>query len=355
MQKIKILVISDCEAMWLDNPGGGISFYLSRLVKVLEKDYLVNYMSINELRNNKEIIGSYDWVLVNTYNRMPRKYKSKYIYVLHSSPYYLTKKRVFDSFVYSEKRCIKEKRFIDCLYYFYSFVLTWISFLHPPLYKRYKNIVLFNKYHNIKLFKNNNVSYGYIPLMQNHVHINFNRNNEILFLARLTDFDKNIKLLNEILDNTKLVCNVYGKGDADNMLTSKYAVKHGWIDNKMIAKEDTIKRSKVAIFTSRFEGCCISLHDCLFLGIIPITSNFSPEVEAIIPPELWDTLVIKNYKDINEWTEKIKHIMSLSKDEYKLMLNKIIQHYHKTYKDSNQFDNAWKEIIDNMSKRKPIK
>ncbi len=256
--------------------------------------------------------------------------------------------------LYGKKYKMSTIKFDSLLKIIYPFFIM----INPRPQKNTDNIVVFNKYHEKKIRnKNLRFYYGYVPSLDSNYTINRNvkKNNNVVYLGRLDDKQKNMKLLNKIANESEYNFNVFGDGPDKNMIVSQKAFVHGWIKNSDILMNNTILSSKVAIFTSKFEGCCVSMHDCVNLGIIPVTSNFSPEVKAIIPPELWDVLVIKKYNNIDEWNQKIDNIMQLPTKEYEQMLNQIIQHYHKTYKGGTQFIDAWKQIIEDVSKRKPNK
>lgn len=338
MKKILILINKKLKL----EDSGGTESYIDSLKKILEKNNFVEVKSIYQLNENKnykllnyfklikkmkKIIPYYDIVInSSTINISSKKNKHKVYWIQHSNlNFYLNK------YKYLKKNKKTYKKII-------LFIYCKLDYLIQNGLVKEKNIVLFNKYHrNIKILNKKNIFFAGIP------DINYLNQHEvksgIFYFGRLDNQSKDLILLNNIISNLTEIVEIYGDGPDKFLLNAPNIKFNGYTTNK-----DLFNKHKIALFTSKFEGCCIAMHEIILKGIIPITTFFSDEVYALIPNKLLDKLVIKERDNISEWNEKIKYINNLSSAEAKNISNQIIEHRKKSY--SKTFEAQWVSIVE---------
>ncbi len=356
----KILIISETSEEIINSRVGGIEVYIYNLRKALESDYNIEIISYEELYKKFELkykkenscekviklikcqytcpyLDNFDLIINSSYGKVPEKYLNKTLFVIHndlSTSHYQKHNILYYNDEY--KSSSKIKKFI-------------FNILEKSLYKKtflyHPKVVTFNKFHISHGLKRKQTIFGLVPL-DNNMSFDYNdfksKKNECLYIGRLNDEQKNMKLLDEIAKKVSSIINVVGDGPDKFLLDSDNFHFYGWVGQSDFAKLG-IKDSKVALFTSNYEGCCISMHEVINLGIIPITTFSSPEVNVLIPKHLKKLLIIKGKNKATKFKKSIEFILSLSENEYNSLRSQINENYKKTY--GRSFSDNWKEIV----------
>ncbi|MGL4950260.1 MAG: hypothetical protein ACRC4M_00235 [Mycoplasma sp.] len=353
---MKILII-DLEKISGENVGG-VEKYLFHLKNVFEKhghDVDTIYMK-EKIENSNKVLSKrfskrffynykienydkYDLIINSTYSVVDKRLKDQ-LFILHAHPLFFKKFSAIN--IRNIKIYLKQFKIISLIYY----LLSSISFLPSPL-NFYKNLCVFNEnFENyikekFKKIKNTVFLKTFIPGDFFINEIEFKNKDKICNYGRHSNWCKGIKLLNSIADKLKIEISCYGTGEDTSLLKSEYIIKKGFLKNEDIGE---LKKFKACMFTNYFEGVCLSLHELISLGTIPIVSYFSPEINAIFSTNKLKKLIVLDRENIYEWKDKIDYVNSLTEEEYMDFISELRKSVLKNY-PKNCFEDSWIKII----------
>ncbi len=207
--------------------------------------------------------------------------------------------------------------------------------------KYLSGIVTNNKKVHAKLLNEyclNNIFY--IP---NGVHVNKkitwdDRTLDLIFVGRLVDESKGIFLLPEILENIKnknLSLHVVGDGPDFQLLKNKFEL-NGTISQVIFYGSKShydvlqlLKRAKIFVFTSKYEGMPNVLLESMSMGVVPFVLRLDGITDALI--------------------ENKKNGFIFERDQLDIMANSIEKFLFSSQELEMISDNALSFVIDNFS------
>lgn len=340
------------------NKSGGLEGYVFNLLDILkDHGHQVEIFYISEIsRNNKferkyfynyecDAFYKYDIIINNTDTIVDKRFNNNVIWVQHSSlKLYFKFSKIYLRIVMLS---IFKFQFKNTLYW-----LLFIIFFYKSPVNFYKNIALYNFQHLNNKCKNSNIFYTYIPIkigkINNIENIYKTKKYDVCFFGRIDNFSKNMKLLNKLSTKFNLRIDVFGDGPDLEMLNSRFINKKGYLSSNEIYN---LGIYKVALFPSLFEGACMAMHEIIQIGILPLVSNFSSEINFIRNNSSLSFLVIENKNDLLEWKNKIDIITNLSEKEYSLLSQELIFECSKIYRE-NIFSDSWLGVINNIKLHK---
>lgn len=337
-----------------DKKSGGLEGYVYNLSEILkDHGHEVEIFYISEISKNKRFerkyfynyecykFFQYDIIINNTDTIIDKRFVENVIWVQHSSL------KLYSRFSKIYLRLIMLNIFnlnIKNILYWFLFI---VFFYKSPI-NFYKNLALYNFQHFSNKYQNKNIFFTYIPnkieKVKNIQNIYKTKKYDVCFFGRIDNFSKNIKLLNKLSKKFELKIDVFGDGPDLAMLNSRFINQKKYLSHKEIYN---LEIYKVALFPSFFEGACMAMHEIIQIGVLPLVSNFSSEINFIKNNPRLSFLVIKNKNDLLEWKNKISIISNLSKKEYSTLSQELIYECSKIYRE-NIFSDSWIDTINNI-------
>ncbi|WP_022935041.1 glycosyltransferase [Mesomycoplasma moatsii] len=300
------------------------------------KDKFINKINFIEDQIEKIINNNkYDIIISNFhlgFNRI-NKYKN-FFFVPHNSYEIITKYGIGTK---------KRKLLIP----FYWIIRKLINHKNPFLAS---NIIVFDPYTKNKIIKTkkyNNSKVFLVPIFHNFFNeekevIYENKRENVFYIGRLANKQKNLKLLNKVADYIDI--HVYGGGGDEKILSSPNIKKFGIVkDNK---KENIFKTKKVMIMTSRYEGSPIVLIEALSFGIPIVLLDTFPFAKYVTNET--GSVLLNKKSGAKKFGSVIKQILELEEKEYRKLQIQCFDVYLKKF--SNKVaEQEWKKIISSIN------
>lgn len=338
---------------------GGIEKYNWHLIEML-KSFGHDVIEICTQPNNKTICRPkiIDPIYIYIYKRIAEKNFIFKIFKVIWTKIALKKvlkkltKENFDLFIFSSPYVFKNKKILKKSIFIQHFTLNkYLTvgvklFFGNPL-KNHKNFVLFTKCDEflLKKIKNRSANVVNIPLfgynknlLKNINYKNPSNNQNITFIGRFDDEQKNLKFMEQVAECIKMPIHIYGYGSF--IAKSKYIISHSWIDEKKSI--NIIQNSKIIILTSNYEGFPFILSQSVSLGVPFISRNCCESINFLSNNKN-NGIIIEMWKNPEEYAEILKKNL----DSYNFNYLKILDFYKKNMSHENFIKN-WKKLVDSF-------